>query len=344
MRIAVPQSGDDSRVPRFAFSVANPRDAAALSRCMTGWSHVYEQVDRGQFSARVTELWLWPVQVVHESLHQPCVYRGAAWRNSLTFALPLQTPGKMVCFGRQLAGGTLMVHRGRTPGLCFINGPVDNLFITVDRNALATFAESMGLLAQRDLALAGELICQQEATGKFHAMVQGILEELEAQPGLLECELYRRAVQEQVLRLLVGVMDVKASMAGKSPRPTTRAYVVEKADQFMLTRLAEPISVSDISSAVRVSMRTLRYSFEDVVGVSPAQYLQGMRLNRVRDALLSANGRVQVRSVAERNGFRHLGRFAKYYQAAFGELPTDTCKRAGLARSFASKRSPTYEL
>lgn len=55
-------------------------------------------------------------------------------------------------------------------------------------------------------------------------------------------------------------------------------------------------------------------------------YLRDLRLQRVRDELLSGSGS-PVASVALRWGFEHMGRFATQYRQAFGETPSQTLRR-----------------
>ena len=86
-----------------------------------------------------------------------------------------------------------------------------------------------------------------------------------------------------------------------------------------------PISLADISAALRVCPRTLRYSFEHVLGISPTRYLLATRLNRVRRELASTGTTSSIQCIASRAGFWHMGRFAQYYRETFGELPSQTC-------------------
>jgi AraC family ethanolamine operon transcriptional activator len=76
-----------------------------------------------------------------------------------------------------------------------------------------------------------------------------------------------------------------------------------------------------------VSRRTLQYSFQDVLQMSPVAYLRALRLNGVRRDLQAA-GDAPVGDVAARWGFWHLSRFAADYRRLFGERPSDTRRQA----------------
>ena len=86
--------------------------------------------------------------------------------------------------------------------------------------------------------------------------------------------------------------------------------------------------MTDLCRALNTSERTLRYAFMDVVGMSPARYLKGLRLNRVHRALLAGDPTsTLVKEVAFENGFWHLPQFARSYQQLFAELPSETLRR-----------------
>ena len=94
-------------------------------------------------------------------------------------------------------------------------------------------------------------------------------------------------------------------------------------------RADEPVSVAEVAQLTGVTDRTLRYAFEEAYGLSPKQYLQAYRLNKVHRHLRQARkeGR-NVSDVANEWGFWHMGQFARDYRRMFGSLPAETCKWA----------------
>jgi AraC-like DNA-binding protein len=63
-------------------------------------------------------------------------------------------------------------------------------------------------------------------------------------------------------------------------------------------------------------------------------YLRSIRLELARAELAKA-GRLSssVAAAAHASGFAHLGRFARDYQARFGELPSETLYRGSIGRT-----------
>jgi AraC-like DNA-binding protein len=85
-------------------------------------------------------------------------------------------------------------------------------------------------------------------------------------------------------------------------------------------------SLSGLASLTGVSGRRLQQGFHIQLGVSPMTYLSNTRLERVHLDLLADKG--PVSEVATWWGFTHFGRFAGAYRKRFGELPSETLKRA----------------
>jgi transcriptional regulator GlxA family with amidase domain len=87
------------------------------------------------------------------------------------------------------------------------------------------------------------------------------------------------------------------------------------------------VTEPDVAAAARISVRSLQSLFRRHLGVSPVEHLHAIRLESARRDLLAGTGEdATVRGVAERWGFGNSGRFARLYQARFGELPSDTLR------------------
>jgi AraC-like DNA-binding protein len=98
--------------------------------------------------------------------------------------------------------------------------------------------------------------------------------------------------------------------------------------EYLMANGDTALTVSQIASHLRVSLRTLEAGFQECRGISPLRRLREIRLRRVREQLLSAQEGTSVTSVATENGFLHLPRFSAYYRAAFGEAPHATLRRS----------------
>lgn len=99
------------------------------------------------------------------------------------------------------------------------------------------------------------------------------------------------------------------------------------AEEFIRSRLYEPLTLEQIAAASGASLRSLCLAFRAHYHCSPMVYVRQARLEAARTALQAAAPGAQVTGIALGCGFTHLGRFASSYRARYGETPLQTLKR-----------------
>lgn len=327
---------DDIQVPRsFAYTALETTDADQHSVAIPECAHVYEPVGRAPFRGRVSELLLGPVHLLRDQVSNPFGYEGAGWMGAHVFFSFLPSSGTAFSHGRQIHQNTIVTyppdHRYRT----FCNGPIDCVAVSIREHALA---EELCRFAGEGIPSLkhAHFIADPDCVDRFQHGIAGLLSEVAAMPDLIEDCVWRQSAKDSMLGLLFDLVYFASAEPQKLPPPTTRSYIVDKAIEYMLSNVAcLPAELKDVCKTLRVSPRTLRYSFEKVVGVSPGHYLLSLRLRRVRQELVEGSGVTGIHRVAQRHGFGHMGRFALFYRQAFGEKPSETCRRATGGRSSA---------
>jgi AraC-like DNA-binding protein len=112
------------------------------------------------------------------------------------------------------------------------------------------------------------------------------------------------------------------SYAGDTPQPLRRALA------FIDDHAGDPITLSDIAVAARLSARGVQAAFRRHLDTTPLAYLRSVRMERAHRDLQSSgpgNG-VSVAGLAAKWGFTHLGRFAIEYKRRFGVYPSHTLR------------------
>jgi AraC family ethanolamine operon transcriptional activator len=324
---------------RYATSIRRAHDPWTHSFSGAGWSHVFEQLSPGPFEALAHEAWLGPIQLAYEYIGAGFSYRGHSWPGSRVFLSYFSDTACRYYDCRPVAGGMVVSHRWdaveRVVSPCPIRlaiVAIDEAFVTEQFNQLLGCSSTPALAAMTSTS-------DPQRVRLFKTCVMDVLFELEQRPQLIDVPNARAEFRARIMDMLVEVMSVSTGAPRRLPPPTTRAYVVRRAAEIMEGRKADAISVTDLCREIGVCPRTLRYSFEEVTGVSPTQYLLSVRLNGVWRELSHRANRSPVQVVAARWGFWHMSRFARYYRLTFGERPSDTVAAAnGRKRCQSSTR------
>jgi AraC family ethanolamine operon transcriptional activator len=129
-----------------------------------------------------------------------------------------------------------------------------------------------------------------------------------------------------ILEMLTAPVRNAALYQGQRLRPS--AALVREVDRYLANSGSRPIHIAELSAKFNVHRRLLHRAFEDIHGVPPITFLRRTRLSHVHAALLTAAPPATVKEIAIEHGFAELGRFAAEYRRMFGELPSQTLRRA----------------
>lgn len=300
------------------------------------WHLSYDQLDCGRFNGRFTDVRLPGMQIFLETTTRRVRQRGALMPGACGIGTILHSRGPMNVNGTEAGAGTLLAYHSDnldfcTPPDCTLAG------VVVDAKALR---EAVDALPERSVRLDhdGAPFALLEPTGALAHWRQLLVDALQAatdQPALLADETTRRRLRDD---LFVGLVDAMTEMPDEAalPRADSRKRMVDRACGLMLSRPDDPPSLLEVCRDVGASPRKLAYSFQAVLGLSPARYVKTTRLNAVRRDLSRRSGPEQsVYDAAARWGFWHFGHFSSDYKQLFGELPSETLRRARSAQATA---------
>jgi AraC family ethanolamine operon transcriptional activator len=176
----------------------------------------------------------------------------------------------------------------------------------------------------------GRLPVGETAASTLGRLYRDIVDSLTNSPEALASEQARRSIRESLFVASIQAMQrsIELHRGPSAPPPSAeRRRVFKLAEEYMRAHGHDPIRISDLCGVTGASERTLHYSFRDMIGVRPIEYLRMRRLTAVRMDLRAADpSATTVGEIAFRWGFWHLSRFASAYQRLFGELPSQTLR------------------
>lgn len=294
-------------------------DVFEHANALPGWRQQYDQLSSGPLEGWLEVTDLAGIQVFRERLNQQVIQRIGFPCNAIHILLPLAWP--------QLDSSGLIVERCVTllPGSgdyrVVTPAGMDVLCLSVPRPSLCGLVDEEMLERLRTTVTPERLRLPAAVLAEDIRLVQRLLKEDGSERGL---ELQLRLTM-RVAEWLEQTIDARRDL----PRPSTREYIVERCHQWLIEAPDASPSVIELCKRLKVSRRTLQYSFQSVAGMTPVQYLRAVRLNGARRALKQNPG-ANIAEVAERWGIGHSSYFSLEYQKLFAELPS------ALSRKFKS--------
>ncbi|UTV99986.1 helix-turn-helix domain-containing protein [Marinomonas rhizomae] len=303
------------RVPKVRLSEAHDADLHASN--LTNWQQEYDQTSRGSFYGRIVELPFDGLQVFCEHTSQSLQQKCVVWPDSVWLGIPLVDQEESRINGLTIHENNIMCRPGDCDFQLSTPQDYDLYGLVVDQSKLMKMALIHGVdLNWTELTEHGRLGVPDKTLEEVRFLLARLLSAESRTPPRLQ--------QDIVMMALLEVLKVETPQPAKTQSYYHRKKVVDCARQFLDHHLDEPVTVTQLCEITNVSRRTLQYSFESILGVSPIQYLRISRLNGVRRSLVQAKRDQSVSDIAAQWGFWHLSQFAKDYKQLFGETPSKT--------------------
>ncbi|WP_321355804.1 helix-turn-helix domain-containing protein [Pseudomonas extremaustralis] len=297
------------------------------ARNMDGWQVRYDQVSPGAFEGELMAFRSDWMQLVRDRSNQALIKSGAAWKGAITFSIPLSAHGAVYCSGHPIHEPSLLVAHGENLPELHTPQHLDLLGVAIEEHALEHVLERQGSEFQiTDLPK-----CYRLGNSSVQRELSALLDELagcdQVRDALLGHDSIRRGIRDAVM---LHLLELIAPDKAPPLNPTARKRMVDRAREYALSHLDQPLSILDLCNHIGASRRKLQYCFQETLGINPVAYLRALRLNAVRRELRTSTRSHGVQEVAARWGFWHLSRFSSDYRTMFGESPSQTLRRTQL--------------
>jgi AraC-like DNA-binding protein len=135
-------------------------------------------------------------------------------------------------------------------------------------------------------------------------------------------QLFDRLTIYALLRIVEhGTMDGDAALASIVPRH------VKQSEEYVKSHLNEILDTGVLAALVDVSPRSLYRAFIHFRGISPARYIQDMRLDAAH-RLITGGEKKDLHSIAEGTGFKSYAAFWRSYVRKYGVAPSKARREA----------------
>ncbi len=134
--------------------------------------------------------------------------------------------------------------------------------------------------------------------------------------------------EEQILRILEGLLGDRAAVFRDGGGRHGARAVVEGAREIVHLRLAEKLTLSALAAELGVSPFRLHRAFRELCGQTLHRYAQALRLGGALDRLLA--GERDLTGLALDLGFNSHSHFTQTFRDAFGLTPSSLRARAAM--------------
>ncbi|GAB3626460.1 AraC family transcriptional regulator [Pandoraea terrae] len=302
-------------------------DADEHARSLVNFEQRYFQIEAGKFKSTMTQCDLDGLRLVRERTSHRVSQQGRSPADVYTIGLPVSAPSPATFQGRPLEAATLLQLRGGQEFSLHTPADTELVAIVLPEHEFGELMEYLGGAGSVAWLRAPTMQAGSATAHRACSAIRACFAHAEQNQDLLTVPAVRKALRDQIIEHLLCVLT-EGETPGQ-PDVTRLAYsrIVKTCQEFVLANSEQPLTVTDLCQALRVSRRTLQTSFTEVTGASPAFYLRYMRLSAVRSLLRSTGATLTIRDAAAYWGFIHMGNFARDYFRMFAELPSQTCRR-----------------
>ncbi|PKM04998.1 MAG: AraC family transcriptional regulator [Gammaproteobacteria bacterium HGW-Gammaproteobacteria-6] len=303
-----------------ARSTSEAQDADEHAHNLTNWQQEYDQLGGGRFYGRIDEISVDGFQLFKEHTNRSLRQQCTVWKDSLWLGIPAQ-PADCRINGLAVDSQQLMCRPGDRDFELMTPDAFDIYGIVVKADRLLSAAEREGrTLDLARLEQAERLTIGQQHMDQLRYLLERII--VHGANGL-----NTQLQQDLISNALLALISNDSASSETAPSFAHRKQVVDKVKAHISARPDAVVSMTELCELTHVSRRTLQYSFESILGISPLKFLRTARLNQVRRALSAPQQDASIAIIAANWGFWHPGQFARDYKALFGENPSETVKR-----------------
>jgi AraC family ethanolamine operon transcriptional activator len=316
-------------VGSWSIDSTDPDETNALQSTFGGLHIRHDQIANGRYSARLKAVRVADLQFAVTSYGSGIAANGAPPPGAYAFALPLgPTDGVFLnyeAFGTSAIG---MISPDREFNLL---RPAEFPCLTVfagadrlDRLADAMFGRTFSGIGRNHSVLTADegalRACSRHLAQLCNTAVNT--------PAHLKAWSAALGGTEQLASEIID--DVLGTIGPLQPTLgwSNNKYIVSRAWELVEDDSRSIVTVAELCTQLGVPIRSLDEAFRSHSGVKPKQFIVAMRLNKVRRMLNRPSDMTTVTEAATRYGFFHFGHFSRAYRHLFGEVPSETLRRA----------------
>jgi len=304
------------------------RDFDEFADKIVGWGLDWVQLDRGPLRAGLQQIAMSSTLLTRFRFSRKFHQRGTYPPGTRTFGLLGPKSPHMEWRGYEGTGDHIVVFPSNDDFECVSLAGFHGDAVSVSEERIRSVAEVMGVPDPLEEIPTTQAVIEPDPKHAvaLRSLISGAHASVASLDGPPPAEPAQYETDFEVVAALIAALATTRDPDQRPPGPALRTRSLQLALDFVEAHANEPPTIEAICRATGASRRTLNYGFQYQFGVSPKQYLQMTRLQRVRRDLLQSDPNLSISETAANWGFWHMGAFAADYRRQFGELPSETVR------------------
>lgn len=297
--------------------------------CLTDYDQKYQQMSRGKYQGQFRTVLLDDqVELYFETFNQTLDQWGASPSDRYAFIF-FMDPKNYGHLGSQSFTGETVLFLPPGHSFDFRCMPQTSFcVVSIDHVAFEQLVhDSFKIGAALSKIREKRVIIQDQAClGLVRQVIAFIVHRVRFQHSRNFLESTLQGAKRSLCELLAGlVVHPETALLSRPQEIQSSDGLAHAIRDYIRDRRGVRIGPNELAQKFSISRRNLERIFQSKLGYSPAAYIQIVRLNEFRSALLRPeNQDVTIGDVAANLGIWHLSRLAQNYRQQFGELPSDS--------------------
>lgn len=294
-------------------------DADEQAHNLKAWQQQFDQISMGQFYGRIEEVMFEHVHAFREHTSRAIRQQCNVWPNAIWMGFSADEKSCRIN-GHQVEKNQLMIRPGNTQFELITPEDFDIYGLVVNQDSLQLVAEKQGIKLDSHALNSPLKVWESHKLNQLRHVLNDVISPAQS-------DISRRIQEDNLMMAMLEVLQQNGPSTEK-PSFSKRRAVVEKVTAYLDANPSKHVTITELCDLAHVSRRTLQYSFEDVLDISPVKFIRMARLNAVRRRLLQGLQEDEtIAMVAQHWGFTHAGQFTHDYTELFGENPSMTISR-----------------
>ena len=171
--------------------------------------------------------------------------------------------------------------------------------------------------------------CEAGHAARLRNLILQAVSNIDASKEPVPTALLREMDQTIRIAALYGIPNNLSGLLHADTKPAA-PWQVRRIEEWIDANWQSGISIEKLAEVSGASVRSIFATFRSARDYTPMAYLKRVRLNAARDMLLKATPDASVTLISLACSFMNPSHFARDYRLQFGELPSDTLRRAKL--------------